>query len=64
VDKHIKNLWLMIAIASRYGHQPMSEIRSQSVDELKLFNDALGELIMMENQSGQSHMNRFAEGGG
>lgn len=54
----------MVVVAARYGHQPVSEVRAMTLDELIKFNDALGELIQDENKSGRSHMNKFAEGGG
>lgn len=64
VEKHLDNLWTLIATAARYGHQPISEIMSLTLDQLTRFNDQLANMIERENKSGTSLQGRMSTGGG
>lgn len=64
VEAHLENLWLMMAIASRYGHQPLSEIGRLTVEDLGRFNHALSTLIERETKSGRSLPERMSGGWG
>lgn len=64
VEAHLDNLWLMVAMATRYGHQPISEIHRMTIEQLARYNNSLAKLIERENSSGRGMTGRLAEGGG
>lgn len=43
---------MQIAYLARYGHQPLSEIRAMTLRDAEAFQDALGDLVVMENKKG------------
>jgi hypothetical protein len=64
LDKHVSNLWTMLAISARYGHQQLSESKAMTVEELNMFNKSLAGLIKTENETKRGITNNIAEGGG
>lgn len=55
-------IWTGIAVAARYGHQPLSEILALDCDRLRSLNDALYRLI--ERESKTPNANGMNTGGG
>jgi hypothetical protein len=53
VQEFIKDLWRMMTFAARYGHSPPWDTRRWRVSELRMFNDALVELIEDEARAGR-----------
>lgn len=59
----LEDLYKMMAMAARYGNQPMSEIGDMTSDQLSRLNDGLLFWIKKENEQGRNYSNRGATGG-
>lgn len=64
VDRHTDNLYDIVAVAARYGHQQMSEIVDQLPEDLRRFNDAIIRLVKQENESSFRALNERQASGG
>jgi hypothetical protein len=63
IESNLTDLYKSMALAARYGNQPMSEIKEMTSEELCRFNDGLLHWIKKENESGRNYSNRGATGG-
>ena len=63
LDEYISDIYKMVAVAARYGHQQRSEIGDMTFDQLQRLNDGLYYLIEKENETGRGLGNRGATGG-
>lgn len=57
----MERTWLRLAFASRYGHQPLSELMQLDYDDLNTYCKSLAELMRDENES--HSMNSMYTGG-